>query len=191
MFPNMSSCALMPRKRAAATKPRITPRPLSLLPEGILEQAVGLGLIAIAALLRMLCPTTAMRSSTFVLAAASLVLSTSAFVSGCSAPQPASQAAPSPAVPSSPPPTSTPEPAPTPSRRLAFEQSIRPILAARCTPCHFPGGIMYARLPFDDPHVLASHSEGALRRLKGDDRAVFENWIASLSGSELDPKTKK
>jgi len=47
---------------------------------------------------------------------------------------------------------------------------------------------MYARMPFDDPHVLASHSAGALRRLKGDDRATFESWIASLSGSELDPK---
>jgi hypothetical protein len=86
------------------------------------------------------------------------------------------------------PPTATPEPSPTPSARTAFQQSIRPILAAHCAPCHEPGGIMYARLPFDDPHVLASHSQGALRRLKGEDRATFESWIASLSGSELDPK---
>jgi hypothetical protein len=47
---------------------------------------------------------------------------------------------------------------------------------------------MYARLPFDDPRVLASHSQGALRRLKGENRATFENWLAGLSGSDLDPK---
>jgi hypothetical protein len=40
---------------------------------------------------------------------------------------------------------------------------------------------MYARLPFDDPNVLSSHSTGALRRLKGDDRATFEKWLATVA----------
>ncbi len=40
---------------------------------------------------------------------------------------------------------------------------------------------MYARLPFDDPKVVASHSEGVLRRLKGDDREVLQRWIAGLA----------
>ena len=47
---------------------------------------------------------------------------------------------------------------------------------------------MYKKLPFDDPHVLASHSEGALRRLKGDDRDTFSRWVASFTGSEADSK---
>lgn len=39
---------------------------------------------------------------------------------------------------------------------------------------------MYDRLPFDDAKVLSSHSEGVLRRLKGEDKEAFERWLASL-----------
>jgi len=39
---------------------------------------------------------------------------------------------------------------------------------------------MYGRLPFDDPKVLSSHSEGVLRRLKAEDKELFERWLASL-----------
>jgi len=73
------------------------------------------------------------------------------------------------------------EPAPAaPARDELFFTTVRPILATRCAPCHNPGGRMYARLPFDDPKVLSSHSTGALRRLKGDDRATFEKWLATV-----------
>jgi hypothetical protein len=40
---------------------------------------------------------------------------------------------------------------------------------------------MYARLPFDDSRVVASNSEGVLRRLNGDDRAAMEKWLAGLA----------
>jgi hypothetical protein len=40
---------------------------------------------------------------------------------------------------------------------------------------------MYARLPFDDPQVISSHSAGVLRRLKGEDRAAVEKWLAGLA----------
>jgi len=40
---------------------------------------------------------------------------------------------------------------------------------------------MYARLPFDNPDVVSSHSPGVLRRLKGEDRAAMEKWLASLA----------
>lgn len=62
-----------------------------------------------------------------------------------------------------------------------FRETIRPILSARCGHCHDPGGRMYARLPFDDPQVVSSHSEGVLRRLKGEDRAAMEKWLAGLA----------
>jgi hypothetical protein len=73
-------------------------------------------------------------------------------------------------------PTPAPDAAPTSD---LFATSVRPILEAHCT-CHFPGGKMYERLPFDKPETLASHREGALRRLKGDDRAAFEAWLTTL-----------
>lgn len=68
--------------------------------------------------------------------------------------------------------------APTPD---VFSGTVRPILSARCGKCHDPGGKMYERLPFDDPQVVSSRSAGVLRRLKGDDRATVEKWLAGLA----------
>jgi hypothetical protein len=42
---------------------------------------------------------------------------------------------------------------------------------------------MYDRLPFDRPETLASHREGALRRLNGEDRAALEAWLKTLGPS--------
>jgi hypothetical protein len=39
---------------------------------------------------------------------------------------------------------------------------------------------MYATLPFDRGETIASHREGVLKRLKGDDRAAVEKWLATL-----------
>lgn len=72
------------------------------------------------------------------------------------------------------------EPAPPPSVVApdGFQAEVRPILARRCTPCHEPGGKMYARLPFDDAETVRSNREGILRRLNGDDKAALERWLA-------------
>jgi len=69
----------------------------------------------------------------------------------------------------------------------AFAATVRPVLAAKCAPCHEPGGKMYGSLPFDKGETIASHREGVLKRLKGDDRAAVEKWLASLPP----PKTSK
>ena len=90
--------------------------------------------------------------------------------------EPAATPSPAPAATAIPP---SPIPAPTQAADV-FATVIRPVVQAHCAPCHEPGGKMYARLPFDDPKVLSSHSEGVLRRLKGEDKERFERWIASL-----------
>ncbi len=86
-------------------------------------------------------------------------------------------------------PTAVPPPtlAPTEVPDL-FLTTVRPVLKSHCAPCHEPGGKMYERLPFDNPRVLASHSEGALRRLKGEDREAFERWLATLKPEDAKPK---
>jgi len=88
-------------------------------------------------------------------------------------------AAPEPA-PVSPAAAAEPPPAAAPAGADLFVSSVRPILEAHCTPCHFPGGKMYERMPFDKSETLASHREGALKRLKGDDRAALEAWLKTL-----------
>ena len=45
-----------------------------------------------------------------------------------------------------------PPSAPTPRPGTAvpdFARDVQPILTRRCQPCHFPGGVMYGKLPFD------------------------------------------
>ena len=39
-------------------------------------------------------------------------------------------------------------------KREEFETQVRPILEKKCSPCHFPGGKMYDRLPFDRPGTI-------------------------------------
>jgi hypothetical protein len=63
-----------------------------------------------------------------------------------------------------------------------FAGTVRPILKAHCAPCHEPGGRLYDRLPFDNPRVVSSRSAGILRRLKGEDRTAFEQWLQTLGG---------
>jgi hypothetical protein len=61
-----------------------------------------------------------------------------------------------------------------------FQAEVKPLLMRRCTPCHAPGGRMYARMPFDDPATIVAHQEGILRRLKeADEHALVERWLGS------------
>ena len=42
---------------------------------------------------------------------------------------------------------------------------------------------MYERLPFDNPQTIATHPEGVLKRLKGEDREAVEKWLAAEKAS--------
>jgi cytochrome c553 len=75
----------------------------------------------------------------------------------------------------------SPSPTATPAPDL-FAASVRPMLAQKCAPCHEPGGKLYEKLPFDRPAVVAEHAPGMMKRLKGEDRATLEQWIATLPG---------
>jgi hypothetical protein len=86
-----------------------------------------------------------------------------------------------PALPAGAPPPSGPAPA-----AVSFEERIRPILEARCRPCHFPGGKMYARLPFDCPQTVRLLGTKLFTRIRDDgDRAAIRLFLAqspSLDG---------
>ena len=49
---------------------------------------------------------------------------------------------------------------------LVFDKDVKPIFEQHCNPCHFPGGKMYDRLPFDQAMIIISQEEGILKRIK-------------------------
>ena len=47
-----------------------------------------------------------------------------------------------------------------------FATQIRPMLEARCRPCHFAGGTVYQRLPFDRPETITTLGTKLFTRIK-------------------------
>lgn len=47
-----------------------------------------------------------------------------------------------------------------------FQKEVRPILEQRCAPCHFTGGKMYAKLPFDQPETIHKLGTRLFTRIK-------------------------
>lgn len=53
-----------------------------------------------------------------------------------------------------------------------FASQVRPILEARCQPCHFEGGKMYASMPFDRPETIRMLGEKMFSRIKDEREAA-------------------
>ena len=47
-----------------------------------------------------------------------------------------------------------------------FDSEIKPIFQARCQPCHFPGGKVYDKLPFDKPETITKLGTKLFTRIK-------------------------
>ena len=60
---------------------------------------------------------------------------------------------------------------------IDFAKQIQPIMIKNCSPCHFTGGKMYERLPFDKDTTIINHETGILRRIKGDENALVKAFI--------------
>ena len=60
---------------------------------------------------------------------------------------------------------------------LSFDVDIKPILQTRCSPCHFPGGKMYDKMPFDKALTIQEHPEGILRRIKGEEGEKIKAFL--------------
>ena len=59
-------------------------------------------------------------------------------------------------------------PAPSRSGTAApdFARDVQPILARRCQPCHFAGGVMYSALPFDQEKTVHTLGTKLFTRIK-------------------------
>lgn len=54
----------------------------------------------------------------------------------------------------------------TAQAKVDFNTQIRPLLESRCTPCHFAGGKVYERMPFDRPETIKRLGTKLFTRLK-------------------------
>jgi hypothetical protein len=52
---------------------------------------------------------------------------------------------------------------------INFSSRVQPIMIKNCSPCHFPGGKMYERMPFDKDTTIINHGEKILKRIKDDE----------------------
>ena len=71
-------------------------------------------------------------------------------------------------------------PPPAASEKVDFAKDVRPIFEARCQPCHFPGGKMYARLPFDQPATIEKLGEKVFSRIRDEpSREIIRRFLAA------------
>lgn len=63
--------------------------------------------------------------------------------------------------------------------RVDFAKQIQPILQARCQPCHFPGGKVYASMPFDRAETVLRLREKLFTRIKDEEpRQLIRAFLA-------------
>jgi hypothetical protein len=59
-----------------------------------------------------------------------------------------------------------------------FDTEIKPIFQARCQPCHFQGGKVYEKLPFDKPETITRLGTKLFTRIKDEkERALIREFL--------------
>jgi hypothetical protein len=70
----------------------------------------------------------------------------------------------------------------TPAPQIDFDTRLRPIFQARCTPCHFTGGVMYQRLPFDRAETIVKLGPKLFTRIKDEhERQLISEFLAQAA----------
>ena len=65
-----------------------------------------------------------------------------------------------------------------PKARIDFDTQLKPIFQSKCMPCHFSGGQMYDRLPFDKPATIKKLGTRLFTRIKDEhDRKLIEDFL--------------
>ena len=65
-----------------------------------------------------------------------------------------------------------------PKARVDFDTQLKPIFQSKCMPCHFSGGKMYDRLPFDNPATIKKLGTRLFTRIKDErDRKLIEDFL--------------
>jgi len=65
------------------------------------------------------------------------------------------------------------------SAKVDFPTQIKPMLEARCQPCHFSGGKVYQRMPFDRPETIKTLGTKLFTRIKDEfERGLIRDFLA-------------
>ena len=65
-----------------------------------------------------------------------------------------------------------------PKARVDFDTQLKPIFQSKCMPCHFSGGKMYDRLPFDNPATIRKLGTRLFTRIKEEnERRLIEDFL--------------
>ena len=68
--------------------------------------------------------------------------------------------------------------APT-AKKPDFESEIKPIFQARCQPCHFQGGQVYDKMPFDKPETITRLGAKLFTRIKNEkEQRLIREFLA-------------
>ena len=60
-----------------------------------------------------------------------------------------------------------------------FDKEIKPILQTRCMPCHFQGGKVYDKMPFDKPETVTRLGEKMFTRIKDEkEQRLIREFLA-------------
>ena len=60
-----------------------------------------------------------------------------------------------------------------------FEKEIKPIFQSRCQPCHFQGGKVYDKLPFDKPDTVTRLGTKLFTRIKDEkEQRLIREFLA-------------
>ena len=67
----------------------------------------------------------------------------------------------------------------TTTARVDFPTQIKPMLEAKCQPCHFSGGKVYAKMPFDRPETIKTMGTKLFTRIKDEnERQLIRDFLA-------------
>lgn len=67
----------------------------------------------------------------------------------------------------------------TKNTTLTFQSDILPLLKKNCMPCHFAGGTVYDRYPFENYKTVFALRKRLHTRLKSEQLDVVNAWIDS------------
>ena len=67
----------------------------------------------------------------------------------------------------------------TTAARVDFSTQIKPMLEAKCQPCHFNGGKVYAQMPFDRAATIKTMGTKLFTRIKDEnERQLIRDFLA-------------